>query len=749
MKIKALILTVFALAFGVVFAGAFDVKNKEDKSGTFDFSKPGPLTVTAEKMLGSRNDESFSASGKVVAVSKPFTLLSELVVKEKDTYYFAPDTSPTSCSNDFDHLHWDISGEVTCKTSRYLLIKNAVLRLWDMPVMWMPYWYYPLETDYGLRVMPGYTGRWGTFLLTKYVYPIAGSFDDGAYGLSGSSRLDFRKKNGLAVGQSLKWQLGEFGRGKFKVYYADDNDYDYYVRRQNRHHRKSYDYYNWESEVERNRYALSLEHFWDPTERDIVRINAGYYSDSRMSSDFLRERFVGTGNRIVSSQQNELAWEHLESTVAFGTSVSGSLNDFYHSVARLPEVYFDIAPQPFFSTPLNYESVNRLGYLNRDYAKHGNSKTTAAAMRYKPGRWANYNAARLDTYHRFTAPFKVHDVVSVVPRVGLRGTYWSDAGLEVTNPLSKAGSIGDDVFRGIVEGGITFAARGQADLGDSFHHVVEPYLDMLVQASQINGLDKGQRPYIFDSLDSSSDFLDQFAGRSRNLPYSYHGITPGVRNVFKTTEEDGTKREYLDLDIYMALQFNDTEWTRASKFNRLVSNVEDPLYGRDGEILCVPGMRVSWAPTEDAMLFSRLEWDGQNDTLAYADISWRHQLSEDFNYTIGYQLRDQRRWDYGYSPKYNDFNWTDFKYFTFEAEWDISDMFATGPYIVWDYRKCELDEVGMWFDYRTDCLGFRFMVGYENDYTNITGYEYDSDVSIGFYIYLRAFGPASGMAIAE
>jgi lipopolysaccharide assembly outer membrane protein LptD (OstA) len=192
MKIKALILTVFALAFGVVFAGAFDVKNKEDKSGTFDFSKPGPLTVTAEKMLGSRNDESFSASGKVVAVSKPFTLLSELVVKEKDTYYFAPDTSLTSCSNDFDHLHWDISGEVTCKTSRYLLIKNAVLRLWDMPVMWMPYWYYPLETDYGLRVMPGYTGRWGTFLLTKYVYPIAGSFDDGAYGLSGSSRLDFR-----------------------------------------------------------------------------------------------------------------------------------------------------------------------------------------------------------------------------------------------------------------------------------------------------------------------------------------------------------------------------------------------------------------------------------------------------------------------------------------------------------------------------------------------------------------------------
>jgi hypothetical protein len=41
------------------------------------------------------------------------------------------------------------------------------------------------------------------------------------------------------------------------------------------------------------------------------------------------------------------------------------------------------------------------------------------------------------------------------------------------------------------------------------------------------------------------------------------------------------------------------------------------------------------------------------------------------------------------------------------------------------------------------------MVGYENDYTNITGYEYDSDVSIGFYIYLRAFGPSSGMAIAE
>ena len=56
----------------------------------------------------------------------------------------------------------------------------------------------------------------------------------------------------------------------------------------------------------------------------------------------------------------------------------------------------------------------------------------------------------------------------------------------------------------------------------------------------------------------------------------------------------------------------------------------------------------------------------------------------------------------------------------------------------------EFDEIGTWIDFRTDCLGFRFSVSYENDFTCVDGSRYDHDWNFGFFVYLRALGPSSG-----
>ena len=60
-----------------------------------------------------------------------------------------------------------------------------------------------------------------------------------------------------------------------------------------------------------------------------------------------------------------------------------------------------------------------------------------------------------------------------------------------------------------------------------------------------------------------------------------------------------------------------------------------------------------------------------------------------------------------------------------------------------------MDRIGSWFDYLTDCLGFRFIVEYVNSYTRIDGYERTDDWSFGFYIYLRAFGADSSNPLAN
>ena len=61
----------------------------------------------------------------------------------------------------------------------------------------------------------------------------------------------------------------------------------------------------------------------------------------------------------------------------------------------------------------------------------------------------------------------------------------------------------------------------------------------------------------------------------------------------------------------------------------------------------------------------------------------------------------------------------------------------------------ELDAIGCWIDYLTDCLGFRLIVEYDNDYTRIDGSEYEDDWSIGFYVYLRAFGSDTGNVLVR
>ena len=660
------------------------------------------------------------------------------------------DTMVTTCTNDLSCLHWKLCGEGSGQRDKYVMFKGMWVYLWDVPVMWMPYWFYPMDTEYGLRMMPGYSSRWGAYLLSKYVYNIAGSSAPGEYGLKGATRLDLRSENGIALGQSLRWNAGDFGKGVFKVYYVWDLDADHYDRHWDDD--EDWNYRNWGSTVPDERYALNLSHRVDLSERDIVRLQGAVYSDSYFHRDFLRQSLFGIRNRFVGYGSNELAWEHNENQFGFGASVTGPLDEFYGGVARLPEFYFDVLPMPVFALPVNYESSSRMGYLNRNYAKYGDD-ATIPAFAYNPGVWADYNTFRMDTYHRLTAPFKLQDTLSVVPRFGLRGTYWGDSGYESLSGTQRAGRTGDDVWRSIVEGGVTFAARGEAWIDGKLRHITEPYLDFLCQEARYSARDNGTRTYVFDSVDASMGWQDQFAGRSRNLPYSWYGMTPGWRNAWIISDDRGNQRTVFDLDVYAAIQFNDTDFTRGTRHHRLSSDPENPNYGEDPEV--VPGFRVRWLPHADMSVSARVEYDCENDNLAYADLNLKHKLNDRFDYYAKYVVRDFRWWDYSSTPydsaymRRDEFNWVDYQYFEIGCEHELADWFAWGPYILWDASEGELNEIGTWFDYRTDCLGFRLSIAYEHEYERIDRSKAEEDWRVGFFIYLRAIGPESGSPFGD
>ena len=714
------------------------------------FPKDVQLKVTADKVAVDNVSDGMVASGHVHAVAGVYTLRAEKLKRIGNEYHFEDPTSVTTCTNHGGICHWSLTGGVKYTDGKEVVAENMVLRLFEIPVFWVPYWWQPLNTDYGWRVMPGYRTRWGAYLLTKYVYDITDDFRSSDYGLRGATRVDLRAKNGVALGQSVRWKLGDFGTGKFKVYYLNDRDYDYYDKRSN----SSYNYFNWGSTLPKDRYTVSLEHFWQISEPEFLRASLVRYSDSYFNRDFMRDAVFGLDNRFPSYQGNEVAWEHLGDTFGLAVSVSGSLNEFYGAVNRLPEFFADVAPQPIFGTPVNYESSTRLGWLNRDYEKIG-KPSTYLAFRYKPGLWADYQAFRADTYHRFTLPFKIDDVVSVVPRFGVRGTYWSASGETDLFGTKRTYCRDENVTRAVVEGGITFSARGVGDIDEEWQHVVEPYLDVLAQEASYSGLGKNSRVLYFDSVDGSSDWLDQFAGRSRNLPYSWYGVTPGVRNAFRKIGEDGRKRTVFDFDAYVALQFNDTSWTAGGRYHKLAANQEDPNYGRDDAIMAVPGVRGRVFPRDDISIMARAEWDGQNDSLAYADIALAKKFSENFSASLSYSRRDHRFWDFCSVPfdpkrlKDESFNWVDYSYVLFECEHKITDYLAWGPYVSWDCAENEIDEVGAWFDVKYCCLGFRFCISYENEFYRIDRYKDASDVRLSMGVYLRALGESTAMMFGD
>lgn len=700
--------------------------------------------ISADRMAVDAVTKAAAATGHVVAVSMPLQLHSESATRDAEGVVRLSDpTEITTCTNRPGICHWSLKGEVEYQDEKYIRGRNLWLEFYEVPVFWVPYFNYPLEGECGLRVMPGYTQRWGAYLMLKYVYEIAGdeTHNPDNFWMYGNTRMDLRYVNGIALGDTVNWNLARFGRGAFKIYYAWDEDADRYEHywSDSRH----WNYRNWGSNVNRDRYQMELYHLWEPTERDVVRLRGALASDSQMS-DFFHSSFMTIRNEWFGNNDNEIAWEHNENAFGSGISVSGPLNEFYGGIARLPEWYFDLAPSKVFDLPLNYETENRVGYLARRYAEYGDGDETNPYA-FNPGRWAKYATFRFDTYHRFTAPFKVDDIISVVPRLAYRGTFWNDGGNTGLTGWDTAGKHNGEMFRSILESGVTFSGRGRAWLSEVWRHVLEPYVDVLAQKAWYSGVSGDKRPYVFDSLDASVDWQDQFAGRSRNLPYTYYGVTPGVRNSFDKVDDKGNLHTLFDVDVYAAFQFNHADWYGTDD-NHKLAQPGSPNYGKN-DIYMTPGAQLRWHPDQDITLRTRMEYDPDYNEIAFADIGWRQRCSEDFSYFVNLISCDYRRWDFSstpYDPKQmtgDDFNRSMCSLVSAGFEQHPIDWFAWSPFVRWDCRNGELDTVGAWFDYLTDCLGFRLVVEYNNSYTRIDGSEHEEDWDIGFFIYLRALGP--------
>jgi lipopolysaccharide export system protein LptA len=615
-----------------------------------------------------------------------FHIGAKEVTRREDGRYDARGAEITTCTNAPGHRHWRMTGHVRYKDNDYVEIFDAVPWLFGVPFAYLPYWFRDIDTHYGFRLVPGYTSRWGAYMLGGYVYNIYESPHGGGLKLDASTHLDYRTERGVAVGQNLRWDLKDWGRGRFDSYYAWDQDPPNDRRDM-----------NWVSDMPDDRYRFRLFHEADLTPRDQFILRGTVSSDSEMRNDFFESE-----NRGESTPMNFVSLEHREHTWAGGVAASGPLNDFYAGVTRLPEGWLNVMPQPLFGSRLNYESQTRAGHLNRDPARY--DRVRDEEYMYYPGFWADYNTVRADTAHRVTAPMKFGDVLSVVPRAGYRGTYYSDA------------ESNSDVSRHAAELGVEASMRATADLAGGYRHVVEPYIDYSYQPTHFD-LDNG-RVYGFDRFDRSVEWFDAFGMDGAWLPYDWHGVRPGVRNLLQSRDAKGHMRTVLDWDLYAAIQF-ESEGPRSEEGLRMV------------------GSKLFVTPNESIDIKAQGEWDTEEETFAYVDLSAFYKLNEKVRLGGGYLARDHQLYDYDVSPVMQ-WNRVDENLVYGGLTHDVNDTWTWSVYTRYDLRRNDLDEVGGYIQYRLDCMVFQLRTSYVNDFDRIDRSERKDDFRFALMMWLRA-----------
>jgi lipopolysaccharide assembly outer membrane protein LptD (OstA) len=408
-------------------------------------------------------------------------------------------TQLTTC--ELDHPHYSVNArKVVYYPDGRFRAYGAVIKVGGVPVFYWPVLFGDTSgTAGGVRIQPGYSSDWGAYLL------LARSWRLGDLGET-TMRLDFRTKNGIAVGNETNLKT-ENTETHFLVYGMHDSDPP-----------ETEDGYNRRFDVETTRYRLNAYHRYDIADGLTLRLNADVLSDIDMLEDWFKHEF----DRDPQPRSfGDLTYEHERFTASL--SARPRVNDFYTVVETLPEIRLEMPRQTIPGTPFYYQGTTTGGHYEmkwRDFDRERDGFFLEDPE--------DYDAWRFDTLHMFYRPFDIKDVVQVIPRAGFRITYYSDSSrqditvhdldamFDVDNPdnpyteteiPAQYDSQGGSVTRLAGELGLEVTtklfrvwpdATNELLLVDGLRHVIQPYVNYTWAPDPTEDRDN---LYFFDEVD--------------------------------------------------------------------------------------------------------------------------------------------------------------------------------------------------------------------------------------------------------
>ncbi|NDC79587.1 MAG: hypothetical protein EBZ67_17205, partial [Chitinophagia bacterium] len=329
-----------------------------------------------------------------------------------------------------------------------------------------------------------------------------------------------------------------------------------------------------------------------------------------------------------------------------------------------PEFTWTAKQAPLFGLPVFYDGQTRLGYLERQFPEGATPEYITQLQQSVFNQdlfdqlpfsstedLQSYGAVRFDTFHQISYPGTYFGWLSLTPRMGFRGTYYSRTGNSDPNSpdyVGYTGEYGGGTFRPIFNAGLEASFKLSARYEnvqssffglDGLMHVIQPYANYSYVANMGLGPDEILQ---FDRLVPSTILP------SLNFPQftaidsidTSNIVRLGVRNRLLTRRDNDTF-EWFALDTFFDVNFDNPYLDDPGALSNLYNNftfspvpwfsfgmmTQLPISDGDGSFTDVNGY-LRWQPVRDLSFSVSQRYINSNpyfqdDSLASGSVFWR------------------------------------------------------------------------------------------------------------------------------
>ena len=339
-----------------------------------------------------------------------------------------------------------------------------------------------------------------------------------------------------------------------------------------------------------DRYRIAIQDRVYLTDDLWANVNINKVSDVRMQRDLLPNEF-----RIDPQPDNVLSLTQWDKDFTLSLVYRNQLNTFNDVTERVPELALDVTRHAVTEgSNLFYDGESSIARLRRTFAQ-----PDAPLQDY------HYN--RVDTYHEIIYPMEFWHFLSFVPRLGVRGDYYSNQGAfntdvqdttvenllpnntlvpttvqTTTTRLTTHGAL----FRGVVDGGFEMSFKASNEYPnvesrawglDDLRHVIQPYVDVSLAYSSENP----QKILQIDRFQPSTQLpmydFPQFDAIDTISTWAVAQV--GVRNRLETKRDNQTF-DWLQLNTFFDVNMKEPTFATGGFHQGLLSNLYNQLVSR-------------------------------------------------------------------------------------------------------------------------------------------------------------------------